>query len=346
MKQILSHSTAVRRTLEDFFAGKRGSARPSMPWEGDLLQRLEPFATAGKLLRGCLVCFSYETFSGKPAGAEVLDAAAAIELAHSALLVHDDIMDDDALRRGEPAIHEQYRRMAEKKSLADAVHFGTSMALGAGDAALFLGMELLAGAPPEAQRLFARQLAATCAGQMQDIYLESAGAMPSKEAIYELMATKTAAYTVALPLMLGAALAGQPDTALERLREAGTAAGIIFQIRDDELGVLGDTAKTGKPVGSDITEGKKTLLYYYLMKKAGKDEHSRLDGIFGNPRATQEDIDYVRKSVEDRGVRILLNGEISAFERQASAAIDGLDLSETHRKEFAQLVAFCGKRQA
>jgi geranylgeranyl diphosphate synthase type I len=349
MKQILGYGPVIRPKLEAFIRAKKSSASPLTPWRTDLLNRLLPFATTGKLLRASLVCFSYEAFSDQKVNDSVINAAMALELTHSALLIHDDIMDNDDLRRGQPSLHRQYQSLATSEKLANADHFGTSMAICAADAALFLAFELLASsqAAPRmqtAKQIFVDQLVITCAGQMQDLYLEARPDMPSKKAIYELMQTKTASYTLSLPMAVGAALAGQTGSTIKKLQDIGTNAGIIFQIRDDELGVMGRAEKIGKPVGSDITEGKKTLLYYYLLKSCGIAEHNKAKAIFGNPKATPEDIAYIQKLVRHHKIPQLLNNEVSHLEKAAIKQIDGLDVSDKNKTEFKELVRFCGNR--
>lgn len=346
MKRILSYNDAVRGELEDFLRLKRAEAVPANSWKVDLLDRLLPFATTGKLLRGSLVCFSYEAFSGRPPDAQVIRVAMAVELAHSALLIHDDIMDEDSLRRGKPSFHAQYESLAIEEKLAQAGHFGTSMAMCVGDAALFLAFESLAGCPAAVQELFTDRLVTTCGGQMQDLYLEARSEAPSKETLMELMKTKTASYTLALPMELGATLAGQPASVLERLRSIGINAGVIFQIRDDELGVMGDTRETGKPVGSDITEGKKTLLYYYLLERSGTDEREKIRSIFGNPKSGTGDIGYIQELVRSYHIAESLNDEISRLETLALADIDALAAASKIKKELTELVRFCGNRRS
>jgi geranylgeranyl pyrophosphate synthase len=340
LEPILRHQAAVRERLEDFLASADGG------WQADFLGRLKPFGGGGKLLRGCLVCFSCEAFSGKPAGKDVLDAAAALELTHSALLIHDDIMDEDELRRGQASMHRQYELQAAQDKLADPEHYGVSMALGGGDLALFLALDLLAAAPEAVRRLFTKQLAVTCAGQMQDIYLESRPDMPPKQDIMDLMARKTASYSFALPLMMGAAFAGQPPATIRTLQAFGTAAGTIFQIRDDELGVLGDTRATGKPVGSDIREGKKTLLASYLLEHGSEEERRKLGGIFGDPGAGGQEIRYVQQLVKKHKITELLNADVTRQAWDAEAIIDTADVPKQARKTLVELLKYCSSRQS
>lgn len=320
MKQISSYGKALHAGLEAVIKNKT-AAEPSVPWKTDFLGRLLPFATDGKLLRGSLVCFSYEAFSGQPPSDAALEAAIAIELAHSGLLIHDDVMDGDALRRGRPSIHRQYENLAVHENLADAGHFGASMAMCAGDAVLFMAFELLGSISvkpavrTDIMRLFMDQFILTCAGQMEDLYFESRPDMPDKEAIFRLMETKTAAYTISLPLVMGAVLAGAGSTAVERVQSIGASTGTIFQIRDDELGLLGDSHETGKPVGSDIKEGKKTLLYYYLTEQSNEAERKKLQAIFGNPEATAKNVRYVQQLAEKHALLDILNNEIERLEK-------------------------------
>jgi geranylgeranyl diphosphate synthase type I len=274
----------------------------------------------------------------------------ALELTHSALLIHDDIMDGDELRRGRPSFHRQYSELAGPQT-DDAYRFGINMALAAGDAAIFLGVELLAKSQASqregaaAYSLFVDQMLRTSAGQMQDVYLERAGEKLSKKAIYELMKTKTAAYTLALPLTMGAALAGQPPAQLRLLQTIGTAGGTIFQIRDDELGIMGDPELTGKPVGSDIKEGKTTLLYYYLIKSCTPPERRRLSAIFGNRAIGRDDIEYVRDLVKKHRIDKSLIPEIERLREKAYGVIDKLALDPQNRNEIKQLIDFCAQRQ-
>ena len=346
MKPVFTYTPAIRNGLESFLKTKRAVIEPSMKWQADFLDRLLSFTTTGKLLRGSLVCFTYEAFAQKPVSKSVIRAATALELAHSGLLIHDDIMDNDKLRRGQPSFHEQYRSLGAHERLGQIDRFGTNMAMCAGDAALFLLFELLVGCPATAVQLFTNQLVTTCAGQMEDLYLESVQVSPSKQAIYDLMETKTAAYTIALPLILGASLAGQSGKILRQLEDIGIKAGVIFQIRDDELGVMGDTKHTGKPVGSDIIEGKRTLLRHHLLEACSLAERQKAEAIFGNPNAVQKDISYVQALVSRYNITTLLNHEIDTLEAQAKRIINELSVPEKTKKTLVELIDFCDQRQS
>ncbi|MEJ0073395.1 MAG: polyprenyl synthetase family protein [Candidatus Saccharibacteria bacterium] len=350
MKPVLSYGPLLQAELLAFIKAGNLGEKTGIAWGDDFLERLESFATTGKLLRGSILCFSYEVFARQRPGKAVMNAAMALELAHSGLLMHDDVMDNDDMRRGQPAMHRQYQLEAERTGLANSRQFGLSMAISGGDAALFLALELL-GESLSSDRetvhyeLFVSQLLHTCIGQMQDVYLEALPGLPSKKDIYTLMGVKTAAYTLALPLAMGAALAGAPVPVLRRLEAIGTSAGIIFQIRDDELGIMGDSEKTGKPVGSDIKEGKKTLIYYYLFKKCSQEERRKLAAIFGDPAASASDIVYVQELFRRHETGKYLGAETARLQRKAKARIDRLDIPDESQRTLNELVEFCARRR-
>ncbi|HVV67111.1 MAG TPA: polyprenyl synthetase family protein [Candidatus Saccharimonadales bacterium] len=352
MKEVLRYAPGIKRELHAAIDARQTGSRADSPWEDDFLQRLGVFAAKGKLLRGSLTCFAYEKFSGTPPSKPVLQTAAALELVHSALLIHDDIMDNDDLRRGQPSLHNQYQAAAKDKKLSEPARFGINMALAGGDMAFFLAFDLLATLDLEARKLatikkmFVDQLVVVCAGQMQDVYFDANLKLPPKREIYKLMEEKTASYTIALPLLLGATLAGANKATLRQLSHLGVAAGTVFQIRDDELGLMGTTDKIGKPVGSDIAEGKKTLLYYYLFRRCNSAERKQLLSLFGSAHITDSDIAYLQQLVRKRGVLQLLQADVDRLTRQAYHAIALLPLSAKTKEELHELVVFCAQRQA
>lgn len=338
----------VLKNLKDFISGH---SEPEQAWQADAVKRLEALAVRGKLMRGCLVCYSYELCSGQRRSKlpeQVIGAAVAIEMIHCGLLIHDDIIDGDELRRGRPAVHVQYRSEARRRQIGQAGRLGESLALCAGDMAILMAFEALAAGKIQDSELvsfFARRLTTVSAGQMQDTFLGNSAACPSKHEIYRVMRSKTAAYSVALPLVAGAILAGLAKTMRNRLDAIGIAAGTIFQIRDDELGIFGRPEAIGKPVGSDIREGKKTLLYYYIWQAAGKRERERLTTIFGNSKAAQADIDYVRRSMKRYNVQAKLQTDIKRLEKTAYGHIEKLPLNAAAKQELKQMVRFCAARK-
>lgn len=353
MRRILAHSAAVRNEVQFFLERKGSDGHAVMPWVPDLINRLKPYVGKGKLLRGSLLCFSYEMFAGSnpSSKAAAVRYGAALELLHSALLIHDDIMDQDDVRRGQPAIHAQYRHLAQAEALPDSTHFGNSMAICSGDMTLLFAFELLAAPELDSnlqaamQQLFSRALSDVCAGQMQDLYLGASVQMPPKRTIDRLMQTKTALYTVSLPLVGGATLAGQNAAVIKLLQIVGETAGIIFQIRDDELGIGGDAGQLGKPVGSDVAANKKTLPAYYLFRLSKGSDLRRLEELFGQPDLGVKDLVFVRRCLKKYGVDRAVNNQVEQLSKRARRALSHLDLPDTDKEELESFVTFCARRR-
>ncbi|MFI9648190.1 polyprenyl synthetase family protein [Streptomyces sp. NPDC052040] len=206
--------------------------------------RTETGRRGGKGIRQALALLGAE-LAGASADRGV-PAAVAVELVHTFSLVHDDIMDGDALRRGRPALWKAY---------------GTGPAVLAGDALLALAVETLGGAP-EAGRRLSDALADLVRGQADDLLFARrpwTGPEAVTTAEYEAMAEYKTGALLGCALALGAGLGGAGGATVAALDRTGRHLGVAFQIVDDLLGIWGDPALTGKPVHGDLREGKKTF---------------------------------------------------------------------------------------
>jgi geranylgeranyl diphosphate synthase, type I len=348
---VLQYRPQVKAGLATALKAMQSSTGVSLAWPNDVAERLQTFGTSGKLLRGCLVCYSYQLVSGSAPTSAVINTAVAVELLHSALLIHDDIIDRDDLRRGRTAVHQQYSQLANRHGLIEAERFGTNMALCASDMILFLALGQLQAQSVNSSintalsRLFSQTFMTVCAGQMEDIYWGLSAKFPAKRTIYNIMRAKTAAYTVALPLAAGAVLAEQSVEVQQHLYEIGLAGGIIFQIRDDELGAFGQTRQLGKPIGSDIREGKKTLLHYYLWRAATVSEKRFLRATYGAPDASSTDIAKVLELLQNYSIPAYLQQNIDQLTRTADKHIDQLKIDDKARQTLRSLVKLCAQRQ-
>jgi geranylgeranyl diphosphate synthase type I len=349
------YSGPVRRRLREdlraFLRAKRRDVARLRPWGGDVLDRLGAFTRRGKMIRGVLVALGSE-MAGRRAGAAAVRAGTALELIQSGLLIHDDIMDRDPRRRGGPSVHEQYARLAPGPGGAAAAHYGTSLAICAGEIAIFLAFEAVAGLPgrPRAgeavQKLFAAEFGVVGFGQMLDVEAGAAPGPLSERRILEIYRSKTARYSFYLPLAAGWSLAGGRPTVGPALERLGEDLGLVFQIKDDELGLFGSAAATGKPVGSDIREGKKTLYASGLLGRAAGTDAARLAGVFGNPAATEADIEFVRDLAERSGVRESVRRTMLRLARRAAGEIEGLPVRDAHREILRGLLAYIIDRKS
>lgn len=332
--------------LDGFWAAKRrGVKRRPDPWGGDVLGRLAAFTAKGKLLRGGLVCLGQE-MTGRRLSRAAVAAGAALELVQSALLIHDDIMDRDERRRGAPALHRQYAGLGRAKGVPDPDRFGESLGICAGEIALFMAFEALAGLPGprrravEAQRLFAAEFALVGLGQMQDVALGAVPGPVSERQVLELYRFKTARYSFSLPLRLGWGLGGGDAATAEKLERCGEALGVLFQMKDDELGLVGDESVTGKPVGSDLRQGKKTLHYLRLRRRASAEDRATLQAVFGRPDAPEAGIGRVRDMAVRTGVVADLRRSMARRRSVAARAVLDLPVAPGPRAVLLDLLDF------
>lgn len=190
----------------------------------------------------------------------------AVELLQTCALIHDDVMDGSGLRRGGPSMHEHFAAVHRSARWAgDPRAYGVGQAVLAGDLALVLAEDVMRDVPfqravrRDAERLWQATRAEMIAGQHLDLRLSAEGS-DSPEAALRAAELKSALYSVARPLELGAVAAGADTTAIRTLRAFGRRVGLAFQLHDDLLGVFGETAATGKPCGDDVRGGKRTYL--------------------------------------------------------------------------------------
>ncbi len=322
----------IRRWLEQRLAAGSRDLAAVNPLGRELAGRLSHFAVQGKMLRGGMVFLGAGLLDceARPPEEAVLEVAAAMELFQSGLLVHDDIMDRDATRRGEPTIHLRYAGEARKRGVRDPDHLGQSLAICAGDVAFFLGFQALSApqVPPSARAgllgLCAGELSRVAVAQMQDV-VWGAGSDPAPEReVLRLYTYKTGRYTFSMPLAAGALLAGCTSQPLEGLERLGECLGILFQLRDDLLGLFGDERELGKPVGSDVREGKKTILHGRLLARASEPAAARLRDIFGNPAIGEEELAFVRAQVDGLGVLREVEELSAGYAAEARRMIEGL----------------------
>jgi geranylgeranyl diphosphate synthase, type I len=320
-------------------AARRGLELSSAPGgAAESMGRIAEFCLRGKMIRGCLVFLGAEAAGGAALDPGIAGAAAAMELFQAGLLAHDDIMDRDETRRGAPTLHARYaaeaaaleRGTGAARGPAESLHLGEALATCLGDLCYFEAFAELARAlagrarAGEIQALCAASLSEVAVAQMADVRWGSGEAEVSEEEILAMYRCKTARYSFSLPLAVGALCAGSGELA-GRLSSLGEALGILFQVRDDELGLFGDEAATGKGLGGDLREGKKTLFRSRLLGAAPKEELPRLAALFGGgAEATRGDLDYIRRLSEELGVARSIREMRAAAEEEARAIVGAL----------------------
>lgn len=262
----------------------------------------------GKRIRPSLMILGYAGFKGT-ADNRIVKASISIELVHSYLLMHDDVMDRDELRRNRPTVWKVFKDLHEESyGPEDSTHFGYSMAIIAGDLAAAYAVQALIASGFEydvvsrAIALMQDVIEKTGYGQILDMTLEKEPLSSVKEEdVLEVHKLKTAVYTIEGPLLLGGTLARAESSTMDAYSRYAIPVGIAFQLQDDILGVFGDEAVVGKPVGSDIREGKRTLLVVKAWERATPEQRRVLERTLGNRYAPKEDVEEVKEIIVSTG---------------------------------------------
>ncbi len=324
----------IKNALVDYLTDCGSRAPADLPYFLEVVDGFRRFAPDGKLFRGLLVIIG-SVLTGQRITQDSLNIAVAVEIIHSTLLIHDDIMDNDNLRRGKKALFAEYEEKGRLRKTTDPKLYGQSMAICAGDIGFFLSYELMSAVRSggyDIMRILSRELQYVGAMQMGDVDFGMRDFEPTEEEIISVYRYKTGRYTISLPLILGAKLAQAPDSLISKLDTFGEELGILFQIRDDELSLFGDEAVTGKPIGSDIRENKKTLLRHLLFKHATNSELQFLKHLFGNKSITDEDMKKFRNLYEKSEASKILRDKINTSLRSLHLKIDGMEVGVEWRE--------------
>lgn len=313
----------------------------------------------GKRIRPALVLWSCGALGGNTAAA--LNAAAAVEIYHSWTLVHDDIIDEDDVRRGMPTTHVElttHAKAAYRKSPELCAKFGRDMAILAGDIQQAWSIDLLMrstelGCDPMLVMALARRLQDTVnrgliSGEALDVELP----MRELEKVSRAEVLKTiVGKTVCLLqfcVQTGGAIAlnssdfNRPE--LRNLGEYANAMGIAFQLRDDYLGIFGDFKTFGKPLASDFQEGKPTMLFLDAMEHLPESGRRELLGLTGLPDYPMDTVRKIRTLLQESGAVERLLKQISDYTDQALTCLSVLP-DNSYRQLLIDLTAYMLDRE-
>ena len=290
-------------------------------------------AAGGKRLRPAFLLWGHTIAGGEPHARPALHAAAAVELLHTFALLHDDVMDRSAVRRGLPTA--QHSLAGDHgQHLGDPAWFGVCAAILAGDLAHVWADAMFdriddepveRGAARAARRLYTTLRSEVIAGQYLDVRTGCDPRADESDAA-RIALLKSARYTATRPLQIGAALAGGSDALLDLLTVYGDAAGTAFQLRDDVLGVFGEEHVTGKSAADDLREGKRTLLVLRALRLADRPGRELLAGALGQADLDAATVARCRDVIAASGALASIELAIDMhLERAvtAAAAVDG-----------------------
>lgn len=317
----------------------------------ELVDALRALVSAGgKRLRPALVYNAHRACRGSDAD-PVMEVALAVELLHTYLLIHDDIMDRAEVRRGLPASHAAFRRLhRENRWRGSPEAYGDAVAILVGDLGHAYAVESFGGAlirTPRAaalHRVFFAMSEEVVAGQHLEMRVGMSRAAGEAE-LTRVLRLKSGAYSVERPVELGAVLAGAPDAILASLRSYGTAVGEAFQLQDDILGVFGDLETVGKPVGGDVEQGKFTFLIFHALGAATPGQREVLERTLGRADAGHAEIETVRDIITASGALRTVRAMIERRLETAQEALRTTDLEATGRAFLEGLIESLRERR-
>ncbi|MBC6425278.1 MAG: polyprenyl synthetase family protein [Ekhidna sp.] len=265
----------------------------------------------GKRLRPILVLLGYNL--AKDGYESVLRPAVSVELFHNFTLMHDDIMDEALLRRGQPTVHKKWNQ---------------TVAILSGDTMMVKAYELMLDTPEdrlaEALRKFNKCAVEVCEGQQFDMNFEEYETVTEAQYI-EMIRLKTAAL-LGYSLEYGGILAGMGEPQLRKLNSVGEQAGIGFQLMDDLLDVYADKAKFGKQVGGDIASNKKTYLLLKALELANSSQKKVLKKwLSASDFDISEKVAAIKNIYEELGIFELTQAKIDAYYDGAFSLLDTLE---------------------
>ncbi len=336
----------LRARIDDFLDAwlRERIDREAQPQVREALRFVHAFTMrGGKRVRPLFCYWGWRGAGGAPADPDVVAAAAALELFHTAALIHDDLVDASDLRRGRPSMHVAMSRWhAEGAWRGESAHFGRSGALLAGNACLVWSEEIFHGlravvANPAAREAFALLRTSAVYGEFLDLLGEARGS--TIEGALSIVRHKTAGYTVRYPLQIGAALAGAEDDLKKAYSVFGLRIGEAFQLRDDLIGTLGSAEVTGKAVADDARQGKPTVLVAAARELADATQRARLDRLYGAPDLRSEQLAEIRRLIKDTGAPGVVEQMIADRHREALEALRAAPVHPTARQALELLAA-------
>lgn len=302
-------------------------AQIHLPEEPELLYKpiLYSMSGGGKRIRPTLLLLACEAFGGELQDA--LPAAAAVEMFHNFTLLHDDIMDNAAVRRGKPSVYASW---------------GDNVAILSGDAMMIFSYKLLSEAPSEKlsriMEIFTTTALQVCEGQQYDMDFESRHKVSVVE--YMRMIELKTSVLLAGAAAIGAVLGNATEEDCRRIYRYALELGLAFQLQDDLLDSYGTQEELGKRIGGDILEGKKTCLMLNAMSRATEEDRDVLRTAHLNDSLSEEEKIALVKSIYDKyNIPHMINQQISLRFDRALSILDTLEIDPSrteHLRVFAQ----------
>lgn len=298
---------------------------------------------SGKRTRPLLFMISYLGYSKKtrPPYKDLLRASLSLELLHDFLLIHDDIIDNSALRRGEPALHKFFNKQIGTSSNNN---LGANLAIIAGDIIFALAINVFSSfkekpcQKEKALAVFCETAIFTGLGEFMDVLNNIKKIETIKEKDVSLTnILKTAKYTFEGPLVIGALLAGAKKQEIKKLSKLGILLGQAFQIKDDLLDIFSSSKKIGKPILSDLNESKKTLLIWRTYRCLPDKDKKKLKNLLEKHKKTYKDLLLLRKFVKTANSDKYCLNKINSLLAKADNICSKLRMKQKYKQALTRL---------
>lgn len=307
-----------------------------------LYSDLAEISSGGKRMRGFLVYLGYIA-AGRRNLRKILPISLAVEIMHTFLLIHDDIIDESDTRRGKMTIHRRYEKFFGE-------HYGLSQGVLIGDIACFEAFKLVnksdfdAKTKIECEDRLCNVLLETAYGEALDVEYSHGKAKIAD--ILTVADLKTARYSFVGPMTVGAVLAGVGSSKIRAIEDFGLKIGLAFQLRDDILGVFGDEKFLGKSTLSDMREGKNTLLIFKTRELASRKDLGLIDRLWGKRDANKGDLETIKKIIKSCGAYAWCTGEMGRFRDQAITNVNSISKDQKLRSVLVEMSDFIVTRRS
>lgn len=366
------YEETYKRLDKKTHAYNRSLQKDDNPIIRPFMEDLADLNQGGKMLRGMLVVFGYQ-IARHARGASDIDLpisdalAQTFEMFQTGVLVHDDVIDNAAQRRGKITVHRRYEHRLDVRDIRmvsgieKPQEIAKSVGICVGDLGIYYANKLLAdsyGSDPALGQLisyFDDIVIQTIRGELLDVVLpyeiqdpgigEEERAKLLEKSIYDIYFLKTAGYSVIGPLHLGMILGGAEPKEMAALDRCARDIGIAYQIMDDILGVFADPKILGKDVGSDVAEYKQTILYMYVrtMKPEFAEE---LLQYYGKKHVTSRDIEQVQRIFEKSGALAYARSVLADHFESAERKISRMKFMDAEDKKILRgFISYCKGRR-
>lgn len=333
-KQPITDATAA---AFDEFVAQLPERSKDVEWAFEALKSysLRP----SKKIRGSLAASLYDHSVGADMDPDGLKLAAAIELVQNYLLIVDDVMDRSPLRRGKPTIHELYKKQYDSASEHESNMAGILIGVLAQHVTndIILRLPVAADWKTKAISVIQVNIATTDMGQIDDMQQQIYRLPISRDELLRKYQQKSSYYSFVNPLESALALAGKwTQQSQNDCLAFGIPAGVAFQLRDDYIGIFGDTSSTGKANLEDVREGKYTFMVHYALEGANDEQRSTLLGILGRSDASENDLETVRAILNKTGA---VDKAMADARMYADEAIAAATKANAWQSDFTELLA-------